>query len=294
MNIKTMTTGLHVKTIFMLLAALTLSATSMPLAQAEIISKNPDPVAALDSVAASPDSVPPEIIIDIKAAVDSISSGYDSEWLALSMQGKLSFTGLPIRTNVKIYMKRGESIIMSARAPIFGEVARVEISPDSVTCINKHSRSYCSYPLGGMAPGLIADAQDILLGQVAVPGYGRMTDGIAARCEWLGLKDREGIMMYPDSTLQMKGVDCAFIMDSQDWQLNSFVMLLTQAKSLIETAYSYGSEGWTLGLKFTMGDKPPMQGELQLSYPDYAPMPLTFTDAGAKYRKTDFKGLMKF
>lgn len=124
-----MTTGLHVKTIFMLLAALTLSATSMPLAQAEIISKNPDPVAAPDSVAASPDSVPPEIIIDIKAAVDSISSGYDSEWLALSMQGKLSFTGLPIRPNVKIYMKRGESIIMSARAPIFGEVARVEISP---------------------------------------------------------------------------------------------------------------------------------------------------------------------
>lgn len=241
-----------------------------------------------DTLAVVENSIP-----DISAAVDSITSTYDSEWKNLSMQGKLSFDGLPLRPNVKVFMSRGESIIMSARASIFGEVARVEVSPDSITCINKHSRTYCSYPLDSIAPGLIADMQDILLGQVALPGVGRFTDEMAVGCEWIDIPD-QGVMLYPGPDLQMKGMECAYIMEPEHWQLLSFALLLTRVSMLLETTYLYGEDGWTLGMRFTIGDKPPIAGELELSYPDYEPVPMTFTDAGAKYRKTDFKGLMRF
>ena len=231
---------------------------------------------------------------DLSAVVDSITASYDSEWKELSMQGKLSFDGLAIRPNVKIYMRRGESIILSARAPIFGEVARVEISPDSITCINKHSRLYFSSPHDSIAPGLIADMQDIMLGQVALPGVGRITDEIASDSEWIDIPEQEGVLLYPSPNLQMKGMECAFIMDPESWQMLSFALLLTRVSTLLETTYLYGEDGWTLGMRFSIGDKPPLNGKLELSYPDYEPTPMTFTDAGAKYRKTDFKGLMRF
>lgn len=231
--------------------------------------------------------------VDIPAAVDSITASYDSEWRELSMQGKLSFDGLPIRPGVKVYMERGKSIILSARAPILGEVARVEISPDSVTCINKHTRTYCSYPLDSIAPDLISDVQDILLGQVAFPGFGRITAETAANSEWLEIPG-QGVMLFPGPDLQMRGMECAYIMEPEHWQLLSFALMLTKVRTLLETTYLYGTGGWTLGLRITLGDKPPLNGELELSYPDYAPMPMTFTNPGAKYRKTDFKGIMRF
>lgn len=237
----------------------------------------------------------PAAPVDVAAAVDSIIAGYDSKWQALSMQGKLSFDGLPLRPTVKIYMKRGESIIMSARAPIMGEVARIEISPDSITGINKFSRTYCSYPLSALATGTIADLQDILLGQVAFPGNGRITREKGEASEWIPVPER-GVMLYPGPGLQRQGIEYAFIMEPEHWQLLSFAIMLTKTKikTLLETDYLYGENGWTLGIALTIGDKEPQKGELELSYPDYAPLPLTFTDAGAKYRKTDIRGFLKF
>lgn len=252
------------------------------------------------NVAALAQDIPTDSVIvaeslspDILTVVDSITASYDSEWKDLSMQGKLSFDGLAIRSNVKIYMRRGESIILSARAPIFGEVARVEISQDSITCINKHSRLYCSSSLDSVAPSIIADIQDILLGQVALPGVGRITDEIVSDSEWIDIPE-QGVMLYPSSNLQMKGMECAFIMDPESWQMLSFALLLTRVSTLLETTYLYGESGWTLGLRFSLGNKSPLNGKLELSYPDYEPTPMTFTDAGTKYRKTDFKGLMRF
>ncbi len=79
---------------------------------------------------------------EIAVATDSIIANYDADWTDLSMQGKLTFDGLPMSASVKIYMKRGESIILSARAPFIGEVARVEATPDSIVFINKHTNCY--------------------------------------------------------------------------------------------------------------------------------------------------------
>lgn len=82
-------------------------------------------------------------------------------------------------------------------------------------------------------------------------------------------------------------------MDSFVWQLRSFVLMLRQTEVVLETKYLYGDKGWTLGLEVNLPKKK-MQGEVQLSYPDYKPTPLQFTEPGAKYRKVDFKQLMKF
>ncbi len=232
---------------------------------------------------------------EIAVATDTIIANYDAEWTDLSMQGKLSFDGLPMSVSVKLYMKRGESVILSARAPIFGEVARVEICPDSIVLINKHTRTYNVQPLTGLnvdAKAYLCDLQDILLGQVAFPGNGRITPEIAAQSQWIDLPTDDALI-YPSAALQVEGTEYGFVMDSLCWQLKSFVLMLRQTGVVIETKYLYGDKGWTLGIEISLPKKK-LGGEAQLSYPDYNPTPIEFTNLGSKYRKVDFKELMKF
>lgn len=232
---------------------------------------------------------------EIAVATDTIVGNYDSDWTDLSMQGKLSFDGLPMSVSVKVYMKRGESVILSARAPIFGEVARVEANQDSITFINKHTRCYNVQPLDDLPvdrKAYLADLQDILLGQVAFPGRGRLTPDIAGLSQWISLPTAEALI-YPSAELQTDGMEYGFVMDAVYWQLRSFVLMLQKTGVVLETKYLYGEKGWTLGLEISLPKKK-MTGEVQLSYPDYEPTPLEFTAIGSKYRKVDFKQLMKF
>lgn len=232
---------------------------------------------------------------EIAVATDTIISNYDSEWKDLSMQGKLSFDGLPMSVSVKLYMKRGESIILSARAPIFGEVARVEICQDSIVLINKHSRTYNVQSLVGLdvdSKAYLCDLQDILLGQVAFPGHGRITPQIASESQWIALPTDDALI-YPSAELQVAGTEYGFVMDSLCWQLKSFVLMLSKTGVVVETKYLYGEKGWTLGIEIALPKKK-LGGEAQLSYPDYEPTPLEFTVVGSKFRKVDFKELMRF
>lgn len=233
---------------------------------------------------------------EIAVAADSIMSNYDSDWTDLSMQGKLSFDGLPMSVSVKIYMKRGESMILSARAPFLGEVARIEANQDSITFINKHTRCYNVQSFCGLdadPKAYLCDLQDILLGQVAFPGHGRLTSENAMMSQWIALPAPE-VLIYPSAVIQTPGTEYGFVMDSAYWQLRSFVLMLRQTGVVIETKYTYGDKGWTLGLEIELSPKKKMGGEIQLSYPDYEPTPLDFTAIGSKYRKVDFKQLMKF
>ncbi len=232
---------------------------------------------------------------EIAVATDTIIANYDSDWTDLSMQGKLSFDGLPMSVSVKVYMKRGESVILSARAPIFGEVARVEVNQDSITLINKHTRCYNVQSLAGLPvdhKAYLTDLQDVLLGQIAFPGHGRLTQESALLSQWLELPTDEALI-YPASELQTEGTEYGFVIDSVDWQLRSFVLMLQKTGVVLETKYLYGDKAWTLGLGINLPKKN-MNGEVHLSYPEYEPSPLEFTSGGSKYRKVDFKQLMKF
>lgn len=232
---------------------------------------------------------------EIAVALDSVTSRYSPDWQQLSMQGKLDFTGLPLRPSVKIYMKRAESVIMSARAPLLGEVARMEITPDSITLINKHSKTYCAYPIADYLreyPGGISDIQDILLGEMAFPGAGRLNPDLAARAQWISIPG-QGALVYPEESLQLPKSDYGFVLDPADYRLQTFALGIPSAEAFLQTGYLFGPEGWTLQLNLTLRDRP-MQGELQLSYPDYEPTPLQTSDAGARYRKVDIRQLLKF
>lgn len=248
-----------------------------------------------DTMEPAPDTISRLMTIEeIAVATDTIIANYDSDWNELAMQGKLNFDGLPMAVSVKLYMKRGESIILSARAPFFGEVARVEVCQDSIVLINKHSRTYNVQAFAGLnvdSKAYLTDLQDVLLGQVAFPGHGRLTPELAPLSQWIALPTEEKLI-YPSEELQVADTEYGFVLDSL-WQLQSFVLMLKKTGVVLETKYLYGQNGWTLGIEVSLPKKK-LKGEAQLSYPEYNPTPLEFTDLGSKYKKVDFKALMKF
>lgn len=234
-------------------------------------------------------------IDEVMAAVAASEEGYSGDWTQLSMQGKLSMEGLPMRPTVKIYMDRDSSIIMSARAPFFGEVARVEICADSIAVINKHTKKYLSIGIQRLSrsnPSLIRDFQDILLGNVAYPGHGRLTSDLALASQWTVTPDDE-VFVYPGADLQFGGVEYGYLLDMEDFNLLSFMLMLHASDAILNMRYLFGEEGWTLGIEAEM-NKRLIRCELELSYPDFDPVPLQMTNAGARYSRTDFKGILKF
>lgn len=248
----------------------------------------PDTVPAPDSVQLpASDSIPVAAALDAEA--DSIG------WEQLSMQGKLSLEGLPVSPAVKIYMKRGETLVLSARAPIFGEVARLEVCQDSVTLINKHSKKFWSRDIRQATqdhPSIIADLQDLLLGNIVIPGHGPLTPDLQAGCRISETVDGN-LFIYPGPDLQYRGLEYGFVASPEDFALQTVAVLIPDRDAVVSLDYLFGDKGWTLALGVDLG-KSGLDGELQLGYPDYNPSPLSLTNAGAKYSRTDLKQLLKF
>lgn len=170
-----------------------------------------------DSVSAvSPASLLAFPIEEVVLESDTLDARFRTDWESLAMQGKLQMDGLPTRLSVKVYMERDRSVIVSARAPILGEVARMEILGDSVTLVNKNSRTYHVAGLGSaMAarPGLLGEFQQILQGRIDADGTG---------------------------TAQLRAFDVAAMEGKMEASFN----------------YLYGPEGWTLAVVVAINGTP--------------------------------------
>lgn len=112
-----------------------------------------------------------------KEALDSILPHY-SDWGSAELSGKLRLAKLPLSPTLRIYMKKGEQISISVRAPFIGEAGRIEIDKDSILAVNRMKRVYCAESIAGIQydyPDIISDVQALLLGRVVVMNAGQLS-----------------------------------------------------------------------------------------------------------------------
>lgn len=112
------------------------------------------------------------------AAVKEITSGY-TPWNTAGWSGKLQGDMLPVSVTMKVYMRRDSLTLISMRAPLVGEVARIEIDNSAILVVNKMKKQYVKIDLTdyGKHPALIhSSLQDILIGRVSVIGAGTLSD----------------------------------------------------------------------------------------------------------------------
>ncbi len=114
-------------------------------------------------------------------ALNAILPNY-IDWQTAAMSGKLRMKKLPVSPSVRIFMRRNETISISVRASLLGEVGRIDIEGDTLLAVNKMKRVYCKESLAGIKydyPDIIGDIQSLLLGRAVVLQSGELSEANA-------------------------------------------------------------------------------------------------------------------
>lgn len=101
-----------------------------------------------------------------------------NKWNSVAINGKLHLDNLIINPSLKIYMENGVKIMISARVPFKGEVARIEIDTVGILAVNRLKKTYCRAEKGDVLkemPLSIDDIQSLLLGRLWIAGSGQLT-----------------------------------------------------------------------------------------------------------------------
>lgn len=129
---------------------------------------------------------------DYNPVIDNIARSY-APWESAEFSGKIKTSRLPVSPTVKIFMVRDSLIQISLRAPLLGEVGRVNMTTDTIVAVNKMNRTYVKEPTANLLdiyPNLIGDIQSLLLARVVVLGHGELKTEHSAIVEVED--DREG------------------------------------------------------------------------------------------------------
>lgn len=220
-----------------------------------------------------------------------------SPWEMVTLEGKLKMKGLPLSPTVKIFMERDSLVTVSLRAPFFGEVGRLDLTPTALTIVNKFNKTYVQEDITGK--GIIGgkilsinDIQDLLLGRFFIPGYDINSVDLE---ELVSIIYEDGqILVLPNSQAEIEGVKYGFAVDEKFNPQYLVVTPMDNNDSDIEVTavynrkmsgydltfvYSKGGNGYEMGLEFKA---PVWSGE--------APKPI---ELGNKYRQVSFKDFMK-
>lgn len=114
-------------------------------------------------------------------AVTSAINSYN-DWQEVELNGKLHLDNLFISPSIKVYMKHNTQIMISARVPFKGEVARVEIDTTGILIVNRLKKIYCREQAGDIlrsVPASLSDIQTTLLGRIWILGSGQITSASA-------------------------------------------------------------------------------------------------------------------
>lgn len=99
-------------------------------------------------------------------------------WNTVMISAQLQMEGLPLSPSLKIFMKKGECMTISVRAPFLGEVGRLEFANDTILAVNKMKNVYTMADISQLMGGIeftLSDLQDVLLARAFAIGEGTIS-----------------------------------------------------------------------------------------------------------------------
>lgn len=106
-----------------------------------------------------------------------ITSSYLA-WQTVELNGSIHTDRLPLSPSVRIFMQRDQLLQISVRAPFVGEVARIDVTNDSITALNKLKRTYWVENLTDAVaefPLTLEAIQDLLLRRIFLLDAGTLS-----------------------------------------------------------------------------------------------------------------------
>lgn len=220
---------------------------------------------------------------------EAIYGAYEP-WQSVEMTGKLAAEKLPVKVSVKLFMLRGSRLMISLSAPLVGEAARIEITRDSITAVNRMKRIYVKESLAAvqqLVPVTLSDVQDIFLGRVFKAGVGTLSGDTVEEFEWL---DNEGDTMILAAE-EAAGVAYGFIA-GPDGLLYAASVVSDFAESRFDVDYQWNGEEKTIDFSLLPGSSP-RSVRLQLGKPRWNASPFASFSPNDRYRQVGLADFVK-
>lgn len=225
-----------------------------------------------------------------KAIARAVAASY-TPWQQVGLKGKIKLKGLPVPLNLKVYMERTNEILMSLSAPILGEVGRVEITPDSVLLVNKHSKTYCKESLAPYMKetgGSITDIQDLLMGRVFVLGSGTLTE---SNISLVDVSTGASDTWFFTPKNQPERANYGFTL-SPDGQMSMASAYTPDRRYQLTATYTHSTEGTDMNIALKLNNKA-LSLDISFDEPDYSPTPLKPLDINPKWERCGFADWLK-
>lgn len=237
----------------------------------------------------------PEIQDSISDSFLTIELPETPLWEKATLKGKLKMQGLPVTPNLKIFMIKDSLVTISLSASFFGEVGRLDITPDSVIAINKMQKTYVSESLKGkLVDGKILgvkEIQDFLLARFFLPGINLdeyNLDDVVEIFEVDGQLD-----VVPKGIAEITGLKYGYVIDEEFNPLMLIVIPEGKNDMEIDAVYNYGLNGYDIKLAWKDGQRL-TEMTLELSNPVFSGDAPKAIDISKKYRKVSFQEFLRF
>ncbi len=225
--------------------------------------------------------------------VEAIVEPWD-EWETMTISGKLKMAGLPLSPSVKIYMEKDSLLRISLRAPLMGEVGRAEIDSDSILVVNKMKKTYVKESLADAMsryPLTLGDVQSVLLGRVALPGAGELTNDIREMVELFPEEGRQ-YSLVPAEAIELEEFNYGYLIDDSMRAAVLLVMPTQHPDTNVSVTYEYFDKGYDINVSYQSPTKI-YGGSLQLDYPTEGGTEIDPIKINSKYTKLSFEQFVK-
>lgn len=159
-----------------------------------------------------------------KKRLEQLTSDYFG-WQTAQWQGKVKSDMLPLTVTAKVFLRHDKEILISLRAPLIGEAARIEIDPDSVLVVNKMKKVYYKGSverINHTVPNLYESLQSLLIGRAFVLGEGELSKDHSKYVNMYDLNESY-TLVAPYVPTELENFTYGFALDPQ-YRLNNIFM----------------------------------------------------------------------
>lgn len=207
---------------------------------------------------------------DGQAFMKALADSY-TPWRSVELNGKLHMERLPLSPSVRIYMERGSKLYISVRAPLLGEVGRLEIDGTQLTAANRMKRVWVREDIGEAVgttlPIKIEDVQDLFLARVFLTDYGTLSTQNMGMCNVYDESDCR--LLVPLTQPAGGSVRYGYTFDFQQRMQDLYVTTVSENyAALVE--YTYEGKKTALGFNIQLKNKT-YEADLTLDEPKWNP-----------------------
>ncbi len=225
-----------------------------------------------------------------KTLTASVTQNYKA-WSTVAIDGKVSMDKLPLSPSVKIFMRKGEEIAISIRAPFVGEVGRARIKGNEVLLVNKLRKVYVKEQLGDFftdLPVTLGDLQNLLLARAFVAGKGELSSSLVPECDFYVVED--GWLCVPENPIGGT-VNYGFQFDT-DCRLQLATAVPQGSGIIASGVYSYSGKKTIIDVEASYGSRN-YDATLSLNAPQYGAKGMDDIKLDGKYKKVTLREFLK-